>query len=45
MAEPSYPLDEICFVILTPSSKAAVACEPETRGWRPVLAHSTNDVS
>ena len=41
----SYPLDEICFVILTASSNAAVACEPETRGCRPVAAHSMNDAS
>ena len=35
----------IRFVISTASSSAAIAWNPETRGSRPVLAHSTNDVS
>jgi hypothetical protein len=33
------------FVISTASSSAAVAWNPETRGSRPVLAHSMKEAS
>src|SRR3954468_2427219 len=38
-------LAAMVFVISTASSRAAVACEPETVGSRPVLAHSMNEIS